>query len=147
MQIITLLGPFITHPFISLKRSQPNQYKLYLIYGSWMTQWICWSQQRIHSSQKWFDTAKEKCLQLNHSFPNCFCMSNWGNQKAVSSVPCRDDLLVTNPKRVQEGINRKACNCLLLKVRDSRSLHVKQVDLAWLCDWRIQLFWWNPSAK
>jgi len=27
-----------------------------------------------------------------------------------------DDLTVTNPKRVQEGIDRKACNCLLLKV-------------------------------
>ncbi|XP_067659054.1 enolase-like [Haliotis asinina] len=27
-----------------------------------------------------------------------------------------DDLLVTNPKRVQKGIDIKACNCLLLKV-------------------------------
>jgi enolase len=27
-----------------------------------------------------------------------------------------DDLLVTNPKRVQMGIDKKACNCLLLKV-------------------------------
>lgn len=27
-----------------------------------------------------------------------------------------DDLLVTNPKRVQDAINKKACNCLLLKV-------------------------------
>lgn len=27
-----------------------------------------------------------------------------------------DDLLVTNPKRVKEAIERKACNALLLKV-------------------------------
>ena len=28
-----------------------------------------------------------------------------------------DDLLVTNPKRVQTAIEKKACNALLLKVR------------------------------
>ncbi|XKL65673.1 hypothetical protein PGB90_009093 [Kerria lacca] len=27
-----------------------------------------------------------------------------------------DDLTVTNPKRIQQGIDKKACNCLLLKV-------------------------------
>ena len=27
-----------------------------------------------------------------------------------------DDLLVTNPKRVQTGIDKKLCNALLLKV-------------------------------
>ena len=27
-----------------------------------------------------------------------------------------DDLLVTNPKRVKEGIDKKLCNALLLKV-------------------------------
>jgi enolase len=27
-----------------------------------------------------------------------------------------DDLLVTNPKRVKQGIDKKAVNCLLLKV-------------------------------
>lgn len=33
-----------------------------------------------------------------------------------------DDLLVTNPKRVQDGIERKACNCLLLKVNQIGSV-------------------------
>ncbi len=32
----------------------------------------------------------------------------------------RDDLLVTNPKRVQTGIDKKACNCLLLKVWENK---------------------------
>ncbi|CAC5382156.1 unnamed protein product [Mytilus coruscus] len=33
-----------------------------------------------------------------------------------------DDLLVTNPKRVQKGIDIKACNCLLLKVNQIGSI-------------------------
>lgn len=33
-----------------------------------------------------------------------------------------DDLLVTNPKRVQDGIDKKACNCLLLKVNQIGSV-------------------------
>jgi len=33
-----------------------------------------------------------------------------------------DDLLVTNPKRVQMGIDKKACNCLLLKVNQIGSV-------------------------
>jgi enolase len=35
---------------------------------------------------------------------------------------CRDDLLVTNPKRVREGIDKQACNCLLLKVNQIGSV-------------------------
>jgi hypothetical protein len=34
-----------------------------------------------------------------------------------------DDLLVTNPKRVQTAIEKKACNALLLKVLPRRSAH------------------------
>ncbi|KAL5013372.1 hypothetical protein ScPMuIL_007642 [Solemya velum] len=33
-----------------------------------------------------------------------------------------DDLLVTNPKRVQTGLDKKACNCLLLKVNQIGSV-------------------------
>ncbi|XP_064610882.1 enolase-like [Liolophura sinensis] len=35
---------------------------------------------------------------------------------AVTQQVVGDDLLVTNPKRVQDAINKKACNALLLKV-------------------------------
>ena len=35
---------------------------------------------------------------------------------------CSDDLLVTNPKRVQIGIEKKACNALLLKVNQIGSV-------------------------
>ena len=33
-----------------------------------------------------------------------------------------DDLLVTNPKRVQKALDVKACNALLLKVKDRKSV-------------------------
>jgi len=35
---------------------------------------------------------------------------------------CSDDLTVTNPKRVQMAIDKKACNCLLLKVNQIGSV-------------------------
>lgn len=33
-----------------------------------------------------------------------------------------DDLTVTNPKRIKEAIEKKACNCLLLKVNQIGSV-------------------------
>ena len=33
-----------------------------------------------------------------------------------------DDLTVTNPKRIQMAIDKKACNCLLLKVNQIGSV-------------------------
>ena len=42
-------------------------------------------------------------------------MSLWQHHRGLLQV-VGDDLLVTNPKRVKEAIERKACNALLLKV-------------------------------
>ena len=42
--------------------------------------------------------------------------------RLVSPLISSDDLLVTNPKRVQMGIDKKACNCLLLKVNQIGSV-------------------------
>ena len=33
-----------------------------------------------------------------------------------------DDLTVTNPKRIQTAVDKKACNCLLLKVNQIGSV-------------------------
>jgi len=33
-----------------------------------------------------------------------------------------DDLTVTNPKRIQQAVEKKACNCLLLKVNQIGSV-------------------------
>jgi len=41
----------------------------------------------------------------------------WTNMTANTTIQIvGDDLTVTNPKRIQTGIEKKACNCLLLKV-------------------------------
>jgi len=49
-----------------------------------------------------------------------FDQDDWDNTAAFTATgACQvvgDDLLVTNPKRVEEAINKKACNALLLKV-------------------------------
>jgi enolase len=43
--------------------------------------------------------------------------SSWASlQSSVDIQIVGDDLLVTNPKRIAEAIDRKACNALLLKV-------------------------------
>lgn len=49
-----------------------------------------------------------------------------------------DDLLVTNPKRVQKGIDEKACNALLVKVNQIGSLTetIEAVDLCQRNGWR-----------
>lgn len=33
-----------------------------------------------------------------------------------------DDLTVTNPRRIQQAVDEKACNCLLLKVNQIGSV-------------------------
>jgi len=54
------------------------------------------------------------------SIEDPFDQDDWeAYTKMTSSMPIQivgDDLLVTNPKRVQKGIDIKACNALLLKV-------------------------------
>ena len=51
-----------------------------------------------------------------------------------------DDLLVTNPSRVQTAIEKKACNALLLKVR-GRSISCKLSLLERLTMPGLQLCW------
>ena len=51
-----------------------------------------------------------------------------------------DDLLVTNPKRVQKAIDMKACNALLLKVNQIGSVteSIEAVKLS-------KVSWWSIS--
>ena len=50
-----------------------------------------------------------------------------------------DDLLVTNPKRVKEAIERKACNALLLKVNQIGSVteSIQAVRMAKEAGWGV----------
>ncbi len=51
---------------------------------------------------------------------DCFDQDDWENwTEFTASTDIQivgDDLLVTNPKRIKTGIEKKACNALLLKV-------------------------------
>jgi enolase len=48
---------------------------------------------------------------------------NWSKFLASSSIQLvGDDLTVTNPKRINEAVEKKACNCLLLKVNQIGSV-------------------------
>jgi len=60
------------------------------------------------------------------SIEDAFDQDDWENwTKFHGSVPVQlvgDDLTVTNPKRIQTAIEKKACNCLLLKVNQIGSV-------------------------
>lgn len=76
---------------------------------------------------KWI--SPEKLQDLYKSFINEFPISSiedpfdqddwaaWSSMTAATSIQIvGDDLTVTNPKRIQTAVDKKACNCLLLKV-------------------------------
>jgi len=52
-----------------------------------------------------------------------------------------DDLTVTNPKRVQMGIDKKACNCLLLKVNQIGSIteSIQACKMAQAAGWGVMV--------
>lgn len=53
----------------------------------------------------------------------------------------RDDLTVTNPKRVKTAIEKKACNCLLLKVNQIGSVteSIEACKLAQGAGWGVMV--------
>lgn len=60
------------------------------------------------------------------SIEDPFDQDDWENwTKFTGSVDIQivgDDLTVTNPKRIQQAVEKKACNCLLLKVNQIGSV-------------------------
>lgn len=60
------------------------------------------------------------------SIEDCFDQDDWENWSALTADTdiqiVGDDLLVTNPKRIKTGIEKKACNALLLKVNQIGSV-------------------------
>jgi enolase len=52
-----------------------------------------------------------------------------------------DDLLVTNIKRIKTGIEKKSCNCLLLKVNQIGSLTeaLQAVEMAYSAGWKVMV--------
>ncbi|XP_045163551.2 enolase-like [Mercenaria mercenaria] len=86
------------------------------------------SQEKDHlPSEKLGDLYKEFIKKYPVvSIEDPFDQDDWGAYtKLTGEVDIQivgDDLLVTNPKRVQTGIDKKACNCLLLKVNQIGSV-------------------------
>ncbi|XP_052228791.1 enolase-like isoform X2 [Dreissena polymorpha] len=79
------------------------------------------------------------------SIEDPFDQDDWAAYtKLTSNVKIQivgDDLLVTNPKRVQTGIDKKACNCLLLKVNQIGSVteSIKAWSMAKDAGWGVMV--------
>ncbi|KAI1902811.1 hypothetical protein AGOR_G00019960 [Albula goreensis] len=86
---------------------------------------------------------------INHypvlSIEDPFDQDDWEQwAKFTSSVNIQivgDDLTVTNPKRIQKGVEKKACNCLLLKVNQIGTVteSIKACKLAQSNGWGVMV--------
>merc|ERR1712142_900883 len=79
------------------------------------------------------------------SIEDPFDQDDWENwSKFTNSVDIQvvgDDLTVTNPKRIQAAVEKKACNCLLLKVNQIGSVteSIKACKLAQSNGWGVMV--------
>ncbi|KAK3518909.1 hypothetical protein QTP70_014916 [Hemibagrus guttatus] len=79
------------------------------------------------------------------SIEDPFDQDDWQNwTKFTASVDIQvvgDDLTVTNPKRIQQAVEKKACNCLLLKVNQIGSVteSIKACKLAQSNGWGVMV--------
>ncbi|KPP59516.1 beta-enolase-like, partial [Scleropages formosus] len=79
------------------------------------------------------------------SIEDPFDQDDWGHwAKFTDSVGIQvvgDDLTVTNPKRIQQAVEKKACNCLLLKVNQIGSVteSIKACKLAQSNGWGVMV--------
>jgi len=66
----------------------------------------------------------------------------WSKMNAAVTIQLvGDDLTVTNPKRVQEAIDKRACNCLLLKVNQIGSVTeaIKACTMSQAAGWGVMV--------
>uniref|UniRef100_A0A8C2Z087 Beta-enolase n=1 Tax=Cyclopterus lumpus TaxID=8103 RepID=A0A8C2Z087_CYCLU len=67
---------------------------------------------------------------------------NWAKFTASTDIQIvGDDLTVTNPKRIQQAVDQKACNCLLLKVNQIGSVteSIQACKLAQSSGWGVMV--------
>ncbi|CAJ1048375.1 Beta-enolase [Xyrichtys novacula] len=67
---------------------------------------------------------------------------NWAKFTASTDIQIvGDDLTVTNPKRIQQAVDKKACNCLLLKVNQIGSVteSIQACKLAQSSGWGVMV--------
>uniref|UniRef100_A0AAY4EP18 Beta-enolase n=1 Tax=Denticeps clupeoides TaxID=299321 RepID=A0AAY4EP18_9TELE len=79
------------------------------------------------------------------SIEDPFDQDDWENwSKFTESVNIQvvgDDLTVTNPKRIQQAVEKKACNCLLLKVNQIGTVteSIRACKLAQASGWGVMV--------
>ncbi len=67
----------------------------------------------------WTDMTANTTIQVLSLF---FRQTKLNSYKIIYAQIVGDDLTVTNPKRIAMAVDRKACNCLLLKVNQIGSV-------------------------
>jgi len=90
--------------------------------------------------------------EFNHDYPivsqeDVFDQDDWEAWSSFTNAVgsniqiVGDDLTVTNPKRIQTAIDKKACNCLLLKVNQIGSVTeaIKACNLAQSAGWGVMV--------
>lgn len=79
--------------------------------------------------------------QFQNLCSQCLCCDLCSQSMSVFLLECSDDLTVTNPKRVREAIEKKACNCLLLKVNQIGSVteSIEACKLAQGAGWGVMV--------
>uniref|UniRef100_A0A915D8D6 phosphopyruvate hydratase n=1 Tax=Ditylenchus dipsaci TaxID=166011 RepID=A0A915D8D6_9BILA len=79
------------------------------------------------------------------SIEDAFDQDDWDNwsqfQASIDIQLVGDDLTVTNPKRIQQAAEKKACNCLLLKVNQigTVSESIEAANLARKHGWGVMV--------
>lgn len=79
------------------------------------------------------------------SIEDAFDQDDWNNwsqfQSAIDIQLVGDDLTVTNPKRIEQAAQKKACNCLLLKVNQIGSVteSIEAANLARKNGWGVMV--------
>eukprot|EP00252_Welwitschia_mirabilis_P023965 TRINITY_DN6929_c0_g3_i1.p1 TRINITY_DN6929_c0_g3~~TRINITY_DN6929_c0_g3_i1.p1 ORF type:complete len:476 (-),score=139.70 TRINITY_DN6929_c0_g3_i1:373-1800(-) len=102
------------------------------------------SCENLKSGEEMVDLYKELCLEYPVvSIEDPFDQDDWENTRILTaSGTCQvvgDDLLVTNPKRVEKAIEESVCNALLLKVNQIGTITeaIEAVKMAKRANWGI----------
>ena len=84
-------------------------------------------------------------MRISHNglclYSNCNRIAHKNICVLKTAVCYRDDLTVTNPKRVKEAIDRKSCNALLLKVNQIGSVteSIEACKMAQAAGWGVMV--------
>ena len=102
----------------------------------------------LKSGDKMIEIYKDFVSEYNLiSIEDPFDQNDWKNYTKLTAAIGKntqivgDDLLVTNPKRIKQGIEKKACNALLLKVNQIGSISeaIEACQIAMSSGWGVMV--------